>query len=197
MKRVAVALGVLIVLGCASMAQATVLLFQSSPGGSCSLGEYGDRVKAAAQTGCQYGSKGGFTPNVKAEFLSDMKTWGNGGYGDLRAPTLYAANNGVIQVTLKADAGFQVVLKSFNLGGWNHADYEVQSVSVVGDRGRVLFSRPMAAVRGAGPSHTSFRLSGVAGRVLKIRVDSRNLGSSESDNIGIDDIVFSQKRLSR
>ena len=171
-----------------------MLVFQAAPGGSCSLGEYGDRVEAPVQTGCQYGAKGGFTPNVRVEFLSDLKTWGGGGYGDLRAPTVYAANNGVIQVTLTADRGFQVVLKSFNLGGWQYADYRVKSVQVIGDGGRVLFSRRMVRVRGAGPSHTSFTLTGVAGRALKLRVDSRNLGSSESDNVGIDDIVFSQRR---
>jgi hypothetical protein len=185
-----------VALGCAPVGQATVLLFEAAPGGTCSLASYGDRVKAKVQKGCQYGENAGFTPKVRVEYLPDLKTWASGGYGDLRPPTLYAANLGVIQVTLKADPGFGVVLKSFNLGGWQYADYRVKSVQVQDDRGRVLFSRPMAAVRGEGPSHTSFRLSGVAARVLKIRVDARNLGSSDSDNIGIDDIVFGQRRVS-
>src|SRR5256885_14767937 len=79
---------------------------------------YGDRVTSASQGGFNYGTTGGATPNVTANFgplAKNVRQWKEN-YGDLHN-VLFAGDsaNGILEVTLSADFGFQVSLASLDL----------------------------------------------------------------------------------
>lgn len=179
---------------------ATVLTFEPRGGDGTAIDSaYGSRVTSPAQGGFVYGSAGGFTPNVVIEYgpvTDDVHRW-SGDYGDLQ-DVIYreAEGAGILTVTLRADPGFLVVLRRFDLAGWPNTDYTINGVQVLDGAGTVVFSQPDAAIRGASgsPRHTGFDFgpSPLVAQVLTMQIDSRNLGGG-SDNIGIDNIEFSQQ----
>lgn len=145
-----------------------------------------------------YGDRLPATPNVVVDYgpADAVPTRWTNAYGDLQC-VLYDANNntGSLEITLTADAGFNVNLRSFDMGGYPNFDYTISSVQVIDAiSNAVLFSQNNVLIQGdsTGPQHTTFSFSpALSGRSLRIRFDASNyLGAS--DNIGIDNIVFSQ-----
>lgn len=168
--------------------------------------DYGDRVDAAsvAVSGGQftYGNLGeGYTPNVLAEYFTGAATPLNPGvslwqdsYGDLINAMFGNQNSATLNVRLTADAGFQVALYGFDLGGWPNTDYTISAVRVL-DGAMTLFAQSGVTVEGnfIGPRHTSFDfLAPLSGGDLLIQIDYSNLAAGQHDNIGIDNIRFGQ-----
>lgn len=179
-----------------SAAEATVLIFEpAGTNGSAIDQAYGDNVVSASQDGFSYGNGGeGFTPNVVTEYglgEGTINRWGPD-YGDLN-DVIYREedNDGNLLVRLTADAGFTVELLSLDLAGWPNADYTITSLRVFDQSNSVLFSQNNVFVDGTA-GHSSFALSGVSGQSLTI--DARIDLGSNSDNIGMDNIRFSQSR---
>jgi hypothetical protein len=100
-----------------------------------------------------------------------------------------------LTVLLAADPGYEVVLHSFDLGGWPDSDYEIASVDVsqiAGDDEVLYHEDDVTVFGGTDPFHTTFTFApGLQGQILLITIDSSNLGAL-SENIGIDNISFSQ-----
>jgi hypothetical protein len=176
-------------------AWATILTFDQNQmlAGVAVNQNYGDRVTALADAVGSYGEAGeGFTPNVVASYGTFSPALWTTGYGDL-VNVLYddADGQGPLRVDFTADAGFLVVLHSFDLGGWPTVDYALRSVSVENENG-VLYNLLDAPADGAGPSSSAYVFAQpLVGQTISILIDQTGLGSS-SDNIGIDNIRFSQ-----
>jgi hypothetical protein len=195
-KHLAVAAGTSLAVG--QMAQATVLTFVNDAGGG--LGNfgalsqaYGDNVSAATQGGFGYGADFGFTPNITADYGTNgagtATTWDTA-YGDL-LNVVYASQGAAFELTLTAEEGFFVQLHGFDLGGWSFTDYIINSVQVLDGGGAVLFGQSEVAIEGTN-GHTDFDFGlPLSAAVLRIRFDATNLGGN-SDNIGIDNVAFSQ-----
>ncbi|MEM7253425.1 MAG: PEP-CTERM sorting domain-containing protein [Pseudomonadota bacterium] len=141
-----------------------------------------------------YGDRLAMTPNVVVSYGpgdQSIAHW-DFGYGDLEG-ILYSLQNaalGVLEVTLSADPGYLVNLTGFDLGGWERLDWTIDLVEVRAD-GVPVFAESNASIEGTN-GHSSFDFpTGIVGRDVLIRFDAGNLGS-EQDNIGIDNIAFSQ-----
>jgi len=157
----------------------------SAPGGSFTYGEAGE----------------GFTPNVMADYFTTANSPGSSlwevGFGDLTNVLFGNQNSLSMNVLLTADAGFDVLLYGFDLGGWPNADYVINAVSVF-DGLTPLFSQGNVLVEGdaVGPGRTSFAFgSALVGNSLLIEIDYSNLLGGQQDNIGIDNIRFGQDPL--
>jgi hypothetical protein len=177
---------------------------------------YGDRVTTSSQTQgtatFEYGvGAEGYTPNIVADygpfsiFTGGPSLW-RYDYGDLTR-VLYQGSTFTGQgfdydyllLTLRADPGFEAVLYSFDLGGWNQTDYTINAVSVydAGFNGffpaeNRVFYQPNASVQGSGPSRSSFVFNTpIRGAEITILIDSTNLGP-QSELIGIDNVRFGQ-----
>lgn len=162
---------------------------------------YGDRVAATSDAVGGYGTfDTGFTQNIVVEYgdgagpVNNTRLWATG-YGDL-TNVLYnnADGDDRLTVTFTADPGYVVRLHSFDLAGWPSADYTIAGVRV--HNGTTdLFSQTNVLVRGSltqNPRHTTFSFSTpLEGEVLQIYINLTGLGGA-SDNIGIDNIAFSQ-----
>ena len=169
-----------------------------------------------------YGAEGGFTPNVVASYGPASLTANNtvtpcpfstldtcvylygANFGDLvnviaqsydimGTPPGY----GLVTVTLTADPGFLVQLSSFNLAGWLQSNYTVRSVSVFDVvNSTTLFSSASQAVLGAGGTHTTLDTTNFGGvlsaRTLQIVIDASNVTGNNGQNVGLDNVVFSQ-----
>ncbi len=207
----------LLLLSCAAQpVLATVLTFDQvriggklvpTIGGNGPETDYGDRAYGATTNapGGQftYGNAGeGFTPNVVADFFSGSDTspafprvslWQDG-YGDL-INNLFGNNNSLsLNVRLTADPGFVVQLHDFDVAGWPNADYTIAAVRVL-DGSTELFAQPDVKVEGdaIGARHTSFSFAtALSAASLFIQIDYGNLPGGQQDNIGIDNIRFSQ-----
>lgn len=171
--------------------------------------DYGDRVASGVMNvpGGQftYSESGeGFTPNVSTEFFSGAAAPAGPGvslwqesYGDL-VNVLFANNaSGFLAVRLTADPGYQVGLLGFDLGGWPRADYLISSISVMGDAA-LLFALTDVPVEGdfSGPRHSPFAFAdGLFANQLLLRIDFSNLADSQHDNIGLDNLRFTQTPL--
>jgi hypothetical protein len=174
-------------------------------------GDYGDRITASSETLVggtiyQYGLDQGATPNVVVSygpfsiFTGGPQLWREG-YGDLNG-ILFQASEGpigndydILDIVLVADPGFDVVLHSADLGGFG--DYIIDSVTVF-DGVPFPFLTPMNQIFGpqsmvSAPAvgHNTIDFGDLQSHVIWLRIDANNLGD-ESDNIGIDNIVFSQ-----
>ena len=187
----------------ATPAAATVLTFDidnSKPNASLSMSQaYGDRVTATVQNGATYGvGAEGFTPNVLASYsggtAGSLIRWTTN-YGDL-VNVLENEVDGasVLEVTLTADAGYQVNLYGFDLGGWPQFDYTLPGLQVVDRASNVLFSQSNVLVQGngVGPRHTTIDFgAGLSGQSLTLRLNLAGLNNN-SDNIGLDIVRFGQ-----
>jgi hypothetical protein len=156
--------------------------------------DYGDRVSGPADAVGSYGvGAEGYTPNVLAAYGPTAPAVWTTDYGDL-TNVLYEEADGIgpLEIVLTADAGFEVVLHSFDLGGWPNTDYSLRRVWVENQSGDV-YSLLDAPADGAGPSHSDYDfIAPLVGTTISIFIDQTGLGSS-SDNIGIDNIRFGQR----
>ena len=157
----------------------------SAPGGSFTYGEAGE----------------GFTPNVVADYFTTANSPGSSlwadSYGDLTNVLFGNQNSLSMNILLTADAGFDVLLYGFDLGGWPNADFTINAVSVFAGM-TPLFSQSNVLVQGdaVGPGHTVFDFgSALVGNSLLIQIDYSNLLGGQQDNIGIDNIRFGQDPL--
>jgi hypothetical protein len=194
----------------ASQASATELTFDGSafpnePAGNGDILEgipvndlYGDNVTSASMLGglFQYGATGGFTPNVVVNYDTDIAaiplTW-RYDFGDLTRVIYVNPATGIMTIRFTADPGYKVQLHSFDLGGWNQSDYVINGVEVIDvTNATSLYSATNVNVLGAGPTHTDIDFNTPLGaQVLDLKIDASILGSL-ADNIGIDNIVFTQ-----
>lgn len=184
----------------AAPAAATVLIFEY-PGlnGDPVPQDYGDRVAAAAMGDFMYGLDHGLTPHVVADYFgtAGAKRWDTG-YGDL-VNVLYPESEGsaLLRITLTADPGWLVSLHGFDLGGYPGADYTISALRVLDGAGALLLEESGVLVRGAtadglGRRHTSFDFAEpFTAQTIVIEFETGPLGGA-SDNIGIDNIAFSQ-----
>jgi hypothetical protein len=118
MRRVAsgFALAIFVTLAGATARGDTILLFEDTNGLWLSTPSgYGNRVTATSQGGFHYGGTAN-TPNVVLAYGANTYGWPTQ-YGDLNNVIYTADFSGVLQATLTADPGYQVVLQSFDLAG--------------------------------------------------------------------------------
>lgn len=183
----------------AAPAQATELTFNfGGSDGSIVPQGYGDHVTSLVDLPFLYGGTGGFTPNVVVSYGPaplDVAFWTTD-YGDLNG-LLYRESDGagILEITLTADPGFNVSLSSFDMAGWPNANYIIPSVQVLGPGASTLFQDNNALIKGTlpNPRHTSFVFgTPLTAQEVTIRFNSSSLNADETDNIGIDNIVFSQ-----
>lgn len=178
--------------------QATVLTFDAVTGGPAWSQDMGDRVVAAAQDGFMYGTDHGFTPNIEIEWQTGEGSVGSGvipwnsNFGDLINVIEAEPEPNGTQFSIIADPGYVVELHSFDMAGWNQADYTINAVRVRDGDDNILFEIVDAMIAGSGPNHTDFDFpQPLTASVIKIEWDSNNLGQS-SDNIGMDNVAFGQ-----
>jgi hypothetical protein len=187
-------------------ADATVLIFdQRAPNDPTTSGSlvpqaYGDNVSGSPQGGFTYGNGGeGFTPNVTVAYgpVQGPQTTGvlwTDSYGDLTNIVFTQIAEGILEITLTAAPGFVVRLHDFDIAGWPTTDYTIDLVEVRDASNTALFSDDDVLIQGAldGSAHTDFNFpTPLESSILTIRFDSSNLEGA-SDNIGIDNIRFSQ-----
>ena len=180
----------------------TVLTFDPASGSFTSASAlpqaYGDRVTAATQGGFKYGTAGGFTPNVVAQYgttgtnPATILCWTTS-YGNLTGVIYSSPSGSKFQLVLTADAGFNVSLSSFDMAGYPATNYTINNVKVADGTGKVLFNQNNVLIKGAGPSHTHFTMPiTVVAQKLVITFDSSNQGGY---NVGMDNVQFSQVKL--
>lgn len=170
----------------AGSAQATVLTFETvSQLGFGFGGTYGDRVTSF---GPGLGAAGGATPNIVLDFVptgstSPFSVYG-GGYSGLVSALGHASFNVPGYVQLTPDAGWDVVLTSFDIGGWSASSYPNSRVRVVDTAGTVFFDTgvftwPANTVRSYLPTPIQSSLP------LRLVID-------DFGDLGLDNVQFSQ-----
>lgn len=154
---------------------------------------YGDRVTQIPQGGFSYGEEGGFTPNVEVGYgpipRASPSLW-TIGYGDL-VNVLYedADGFGHLEITFTADPRWSAALHGFDLAAYSVID-PINGWSVRNGAGTVLVSESDVAV--PYPGHLSYSFDPpLEAATLVLELDSANL-ESQSDNVCVDNIVFSQ-----
>jgi len=201
---------------------ATSLIFDISSAGnqipqnSSIVQNYGDRVTGTSIVDGTltygYGATGGFTPNVLVSYgpasvtstntvtgcpfnLIDtcLYLWDNdfGGLTNVIAQAADEQNNdyGRIELTFTADAGFSVSLLSLDLAGWLRTDRGVRSVEVFDGANTSLF----LASNLTAPGVNSLTLTpNVSASLLRLVIDAGGLSGNNSQNVGLDNVVFSQ-----
>jgi hypothetical protein len=180
----------------AVLAQAGVVLtFEQAAPGPAIDQAYGDNVVSNPQGGNAYGVIGGsFTPDITVTYgaASEVINVWFDNFGDL-TEVAYNEIDGATSLTIRFDAaaGFNVILFSFDLGGWNRTDYTLANVSVFDGSNSALFSENNVHVEGDnGRSSLDFG-TGLQASSLRIVLNLSGLGG-DSDNIGIDNIHFGQ-----
>ena len=153
---------------------------------------YGDRITATTIGNFSYGAAEGLTPNVEIDYGSTDPSLWTTGYGDLTNVLFENVDNtGFLTITLMADPGFEVILHSFDVASFSSSDDTIDLVGV-GDAplSSSLFGETNAIISATTSTAYDFLTPLQASEVV-ITIDSRNIGSS-NDNIGIDNITFSQ-----
>lgn len=184
-------------------AHATTLTFDLAGGvdNRDSTGDYGDRVSGvnADASGSGAGAAGtygvgseGATPNVVIDFDAPSPQVWTTGYSNL-TNVFFAEPDGInfFGFTLRADDGFEVTLSSFDLGNFGGA-LVLPSISVIADD---IAAPPLVnyALAGSGsPAQTI--TPNATGKVVQVLFDVTGLGGS-TDNIGFDNILFSQTQV--
>lgn len=191
---------------CAAAANATVLTFDPVVGNDALvLQAYGDRVNSADQSGFQYGSDLGWTPNVVVEYRPNMR-YRTTGIGDFEN-CLYREDSGnrILEINLSADLGFEVCLHYFDLASQLGEALPVKSIQITTGQLVVLYRedwqvipdivepRPLPVGESGTPTHRRFSFDPAIcnSPALKIRIELDNLGV-KVPRIGIDNIGFSQ-----
>jgi len=176
--------------------QATVLTFNIDGinNGNVMPQNYGDNVVAEDMGNFHFGAAGGFTPNVTVSYADpsglDITYWKNG-FNDLNG-VLNNEDDGEsgYSITLLADAGFNVSLASFDLGNFSSA-VTLPGLTIVDGNGSILFSQLNFAMPASSNPHLDFDFNSLLAQELSIHIDTTGLGGN-SDNIGLDNIQFSQ-----
>ncbi len=166
--------------------QATVLTFDTitelGPGVG---GTYGDRVTGA---GSGLGTAGGPTPNIVLDFVPTGSTTPfsvySSGYSGLVSALGHTSFNVPGYVQFTPDAGWDVVLTSFDLGAWSASSYPDSRIQVVDTAGTMFFDTgvftfPATTVRSYLPE--PIRSS------LPLRLVVQDFG-----DLGLDNVQFSQ-----
>lgn len=181
----------------AGHANATILTFDGLglPNYGDIPGSYGDNVTALSMPSGNYGQGNGFTPNVAVEYrtwrISDNSLIANNldywstDYGDLVGvafPT--TSGDAFAEISLIAESGWNVLLNSFDLGGWSMRTYD-NRVRILDGNGTVLFEQNPATILGAGGTHSTFTPN-LSANVIRIQYGFNNW------NIGIDNVNFDQ-----
>ncbi|NLH16949.1 MAG: hypothetical protein GX455_10255 [Phycisphaerae bacterium] len=198
MKKVFLVWGLIAAFG--SDLQATVLTFDVDglPNGHILSNDYGDRVSCSKMGVFHYGLESGITPNVTVTYAGDhtwsaFPTFWTTDYNDLLNVIENESDGDTgYQVIFQADPNTLVRLESFDVGNWG-GQVNVPEIRVTDGDGAILFQMtnvtlPASSVK----QHIHFEMpSEVRGSKLTLRVDTANLGGA-SDNIGLDNIRFSQ-----
>ena len=179
-------------------ASATVLTLNITDGaaGITMQQEYGDKVTTTTSGLFSYGADGGFTPNVVVEYTSpdsptDLSFWTTG-YSDL-TNVLYNEPDGENSYTVRfvADSGFLVRLDAFDLGNFGGA-VTLPGLRIEDGLGNSLFSLNNIFLGAAAVPHQNYNfLGGLFAEEIRIIVNTTGLAGN-SDNIGLDNIQFSQ-----
>ncbi len=178
-----------------------ILIFEPATGSYSDFGAlpqgYGNRITATTQDGFLYSLDGGATPNVVVKHstggLPQIYTW-SADYGDL-SHIVFAQEPIVFEMDFVADPGYKVTLSSFDMASWPHLNYTINSVQVLNQNSTALFSQSNPVILGStttSPLHTTFDFTaggGLTGTTIKVVFDSTNV---DSDDVGIDNIKFSQ-----
>jgi hypothetical protein len=170
----------------AGTAHATVLTFESvSQLGPSNNPDYGDRVTTF---GTGLGAEGGATPNIVLDFVptgstSPFSVYASG-YSGLVSALGHSSFNVPGYVQFTPDAGWDVVLTSFDLGAWSASSYPNSRIQVVDTGGTVhfdsgVFTFPATTVLSYLP--TPIRSS------LPLRLVIEDFG-----DLGLDNVQFSQ-----
>lgn len=186
-------------------AQATTLTFDDSVtvnGGD--PGNYGDRVVSATEDAQGSGAAAagtylvgveGPTPNVSVEYLgSDASIWTPVGQYSGLTNVLYNEIDGapLVGIRFSADTGFNVTLQSFQIGNFGGAitlpDVSLLGFTVGSTSGLALGPQALPASTGSPLTFTGLNFT--ANRI-DLLVGLTGLGGN-SDNVGLDNIVFSQ-----
>lgn len=166
----------------------TILTFDiSGVGNQDSIPQsYGDRVSTTPNVVLAYRDQDGNGLALWDDDFSDLTNVAyNPGADDGTSPRWF-------EITLTADAGFEVLLNGFDLGNWLTDDQTVPLVSVLGPAGQVNFSSSDVVVNSRGGTHASFDFSTpLAASALTIRLDTQ--GPQWSHNLGVDNISFGQR----
>jgi hypothetical protein len=174
-------LAALAALTLAGAGQATVLTFD----GYNAIGQaaYGDRV---VDFGTAYGPGGGATPNIVLDYVMDSgfapSVYGSG-YATLTNALGHSGFNQPGYVQLTPDAGYDVVLTSFDVAAWSNSSYPDSRLRVVDTAGTVfLDTEPFIF----GPGFVA-TWPGSARSSLPLRIIVNDFG-----DLGIDNITFGQ-----
>lgn len=129
------------------------------------------------------------TPNVEVEYSagdSGMALWTTG-YGSLNNVLFADGFAPELKITLEADPGYEVGLSGFDLGIFG-GQLTVPGIEVLDGSENVLWSVGSTTIAG----QDSFDTSGIFAESLSIVIDLDGLGGG-ADNVGIDNIQFSQR----
>jgi hypothetical protein len=181
-------------------AQATILTFANSGvlDWSAIPGAYGDNVNSTSVVidGVTWSYSQGFdwTPNVTVDYrtvtypsyapppvssgttyASNLAYWSTL-YGDLVDVAFPIIDESMGELSLIPEPGFDIILNSFDLGGWPQVNYPNQTVRILSeDYSTILWAAPGTGgdgypytVIGAGPSHSSFTLALVSSSTIRI-----------------------------
>jgi hypothetical protein len=186
---------------CASIATVsfgTVLTFDNATSTYGAIPtDYGSRVNAS---GADAGGRTGFnlahgaTPNVAVQmFTANYQdgTWNQlwnlyrwpTGYADLSDVAYHNPSNQGARIILTADAGHEVSLHSFQMGGYD-GNQTLPFLQVLVD-GNPVFTQTNITISGTTADTFTFDPNAVKGRVIEIRF-------AGDWNVGIDNIAFSQ-----
>ena len=180
-------------------ASATVLTFdQIDVANDVAINQsYGDRVTGGSDAVGSYGTAGGATGNVVVEYFNlgpnESLLWTTG-YNDLEN-VLFVEPDGTaepIALRFTADAGYNVVLNSFTIGNFGGA-VTLPNIRVSDGTSNLLDVDNFALEATSGDA--SIFEPGAQGQELTLFVDLFGLGGN-SDNIGLDNISFSQIAVS-
>lgn len=194
MRRLLLVVLAVMALAWCGQARATVLTFSNLGLGNFDdiPTTYGDNV--TNDNGGQYAMGAGWTPNVVVDYLSTEAGTGNtvgnltyweADYGDLVDVAFNVYPRGTAQVSLIPEPGWEVCLRSFDLGGWRTIDHLNQPVLVLDGNGNLLLNLS-GTVKGAGPSHSHYEINLWSSSGFHIRF-------GDNWDVGIDNIDFYQR----
>jgi MSHA biogenesis protein MshQ len=203
LRKVATVCGFLLLLVAAGNVSATVLTFEvfGADGYDPIPQDYGDNVTTVGDGVGNYDEGNGFTPNVQASYRT-LEDFGSSGqteptlsywdrnYGDLRDVAFASVNGDVAELTLQAEPGFEVVLNSFDMAGWNRADLTGEALRIYnGDYSTLLFEQAPFSADGDGPGNSgdSFNFS------INVAASEVHIQWGRDWNIGIDNVNFDQQ----
>lgn len=192
-----------LLIGASALSNATVLTFDISGNTAGQLVQqaYGDNVTAATMGSFSYGSAHGFTPDVTTSYIglgnqTDLNWWSTG-YSDLTNVVEYEPDGDPgYAISLGASTGNLVSLHDFDLGNFG-AQITIPGLTVKDGTNNVLFSQSNFVLPGSGTMthlHFDFNSAPLTAQSLTITLDLSGLGGN-SDNVGIDNIGFSQSAV--